>query len=95
VVAVGQNIDAPKPDAPAAEGAEPAPAPVVSGLITVQLPPDQAVLLTGLRDVGLSVTLNRPDYEPTPLPFQGTVPTFSGELGTSPYPEPAAGAKGK
>ncbi|MGB3413010.1 MAG: Flp pilus assembly protein CpaB [Microthrixaceae bacterium] len=97
VVAVGQNIDAPKPAAPVEEGAEApaATAPAASGLLTVQLPPDQAVLLTGLRDLGLSVTLNRPDYEPVPLPFRGTVPTFSGELGISPYPEQAAGAKGK
>ncbi len=98
VVAVGQNIQAPKPDAGTPKEGEEAAAsaPVLSGLITVQLPPDQAVILTGLRDLGgLSLTLNRPDYEPTPLPFQVAVPKFSGEAGVSPYPEQAAGAKGQ
>lgn len=97
VVAVGQNIEAPKPaDDSKEEDPAAAAAPVTSGLITVQLPPDQAVLLTSLRDLGgLSVTLNRPDYEPSPLPFVNAVPKFSGELGVSPYPEQAAGAKGQ
>lgn len=60
-----------------------------SGLITVQLPPEEAILLASLRDSSLWLTLNRPDYEPVPLPFEWSRPAFSGQLGVSPYPEEA------
>ncbi len=58
-----------------------------TGLITVQLPPEDAVLLASVRDSGLWLTLNRPDYEPVPLPFDWRRSVFSGQLGTSPYPD--------
>lgn len=90
VLAVGQNLG--EPVAAGAEGeAEAAPADNAgAGLITVQLPPDQAALLAGVLDSGLYLTLNRPDYEPVPVPFAPIVP-LPGELGLSPYPSNGAG----
>ena len=67
------------------------PAGAGSGLITVQLPPDQAALLAGVRTANLYLTLNRPDYEPVPVPFQPIVPGLPGEQGISPYPESSDG----
>lgn len=86
VLAVGQTLGEP---VAAAEGEEaPAgPAGGGSGLITVQLPPDQAALLAGVRTANLYLTLNRPDYEPVPVPFEPIVPNLPGEQGISPYPE--------
>jgi len=95
VLAVGQSLGQPVSAAPAAEGAEAtattAP-PVSSPLITVQLPPQQAQLLSSLRDASLYLTLNRPDYEPVPIPFTDSLPALPGEAGISPYAgQPAAG----
>jgi Flp pilus assembly protein CpaB len=85
VLAVGQSLGE-----PVAEGeGEEAAAGGGSGLITVQLPPDQAALLAGVRSASLYLTLNRPDYEPVPVPFQPIVPSLPGEDGRSPYPETA------
>ena len=61
-----------------------------SGMITVQLPPAEAAVLAGIRDASLYLTLNRPDYEPVPVPFSPVVPALPGELGVSPYPEQSA-----
>jgi len=90
VLAVGQDLG--DPVAAGAEGeGEAAPAEGAgSGLITVQLPPDQAALLAGVLDSGLYLTLNRPDYEPVPVPFAPIVP-LPGEPGLSPYPSSGAG----
>lgn len=100
VMAINNIIDAPAAPASAKSGedGEPAPPPPVqtaNGLVTVQLPPDQAQMLASVQDTGLYLTLNRPDYEPVPLPFSATFPTFSGELGKSPYPTSADEAKGQ
>ena len=97
VLAVGTNLGEPVAAAPAVEGEAPAaaaPAPT-SGLITVQLPPDQAIILAGVKDAGLYLTLNRPDYEPAPMPFVFQFPAFTGELGVSPYPEQPAESDGQ
>ena len=48
---------------------------------------DQAALLAGVRTANLYLTLNRPDYEPVPVPFEPIVPNLPGEQGISPYPE--------
>lgn len=88
VLAVGQSLG--EPVAEGEEGAEAAPAGAGSGLITVQLPPDQAAVLAGVRDASLYLTLNRPDYEPVPVPFAPIVP-LTGEQGVSPYPTTADG----
>lgn len=87
VLAVGTNLGEP---VAAAEGEAAPPAAAASSLITVQLPPDQAVLLASMKDSGLYLTLNRPDYEPVPLPFFNKIAAFTGELGVSPYPEQPA-----
>jgi len=93
VLAVGQSLGQPVAAAPAGEGedatATTAP-PASSPLITVQLPPDQAQLLATLRDASLYLTLNRPDYQPVPIPFTDSLPALPGETGTSPYPAQAA-----
>lgn len=98
VVAINNIIDAPKAAA-AAEGADgadaPAPAQSANGLITVQLPPDQAQLLASVQSAGLYMTLNRPDYEPVPIPFITEFPTFSGQLGATPYPTASKEAAGQ
>jgi Flp pilus assembly protein CpaB len=87
VLAVGQSLGE-----PVAEGEGEAAAPTGgSGLITVQLPPDQAALLAGVRTANLYLTLNRPDYEPVPVPFEPIVPSLPGEQGVSPYPESTDG----
>jgi hypothetical protein len=52
---------------------------------------DQAALLAGVRTANLYLTLNRPDYEPIPVPFQPIVPGLPGEQGISPYPESSDG----
>jgi Flp pilus assembly protein CpaB len=95
VLAVGQTLGEPVANAPTAEGEAPPPAPAGagSGLITVQLPPDQAVLLASLRNSALYLTLNRPDYEPVPAPFVGVLPVMPGETGESPYPESSDGGQ--
>lgn len=85
VLAVGTSLG--EPVAATAEGEAPAPAPEYSPLITVQLPPEQAVLLSGIRESGLYLTLNRPDYEPIPIPFFDWVQVFPGEAGVSVYPQ--------
>ena len=83
VLAVGQSLGEP---VAAAEGEEAAPANTGnSGLITVQLPPEDARILASVRESSLYLTLNRPDYEPVPVPFTKWVPNFSGVLGVSPY----------
>jgi pilus assembly protein CpaB len=83
VLAVGQSLGAP---VATVEGEEAPPPPTNTGLITVQLPPDQAVLLASVRQASLFLTLNRPDYEPVPVPFFSAVPTMPGIQGVSPYP---------
>lgn len=100
VVTINNIVDAPKaPAATPAEGAEAAATPAApqtaNGLITVQLPPDQAQLLATVQSAGLYMTLNRPDYQPTPIPFVTEFPSFSGQLGTTPYPATAGEAKGQ
>ena len=89
VLAVGQSLGV-----PVAQGTDGQPAEETqqqsSGLITVQLPPEQAVLLAGIRSSSLYLTLNRPDYELVPIPFQPIVPTLPGETGTSAYPDASA-----
>jgi Flp pilus assembly protein CpaB len=92
VLAVGTNLGEP---VATAEGEAAPAAPAASGMITVQLPPDQAVLLASVKDAALHLTLNRPDYEPVPLPFFNKVPAFGGELGVSPYPEQPAETDGQ
>jgi Flp pilus assembly protein CpaB len=83
VLAVGKSLG--EPVAAGEGGAPPAEAVGNAGLITVQLPPEQAALLASIRSSQLYLTLNRPDYEPIPLPLQPTVPTLPGEQGVSPY----------
>ena len=93
VLAVGQTLGEPVAAAPAeGEAAPPAPAGGGSGLITVQLPPDQAALLAGVRNSNLYLTLNRPDYEPVPVPFAPIV-ELPGVQGVSPYPESSEGGQ--
>jgi Flp pilus assembly protein CpaB len=96
VLAVGTNLGEP---VAAADGAAPAegapPPPATSSLITVQLPPDKAIVLASVKDSELWLTLNRPDYEPTPQPFQYVLPEFWGQQGVSPYPEQPAGTEGQ
>jgi Flp pilus assembly protein CpaB len=98
VLAVGQSLGQPvAAAAPAAEGGATtttAP-PQVSPLVTVQLPPDQAALLAGLRDAELYLTLNRPDYVPVPVPFTDSLPNLPGEDGVSPYPPTTTGPTGQ
>lgn len=91
VLAVGQSLGEPVAGAEG-EGEAAGPAGGGSGLITVQLPPDQAALLAGVRSANLYLTLNRPDYEPVPVPFLPIVPSLPGEEGRSPYPETSDGA---
>ena len=82
VLAVGQSLGEPV----AAEGEEAAPADQGNkGLITVQLPPEDAAILASVRESSLYLTLNRPDYEPVPVPYAPWVPTLSGVQGVSPY----------
>ena len=84
VLAVGQSLG--EPVAEPAEGeAAPAQEQANSGLITVQLPPDDAALLASMRDSSLYLTLNRPDYEPVPVPFFNWLPNLPGVQGISPY----------
>jgi hypothetical protein len=85
VLAVGQTLGEPVAEAEGEEASGPAGG--GSGLITVQLPPEQAALLAGVRSANLYLTLNRPDYEPVPVPFEPIVPNLPGEQGVSPYPE--------
>lgn len=100
VMAINNIIDAPGgPEAAPVTGEDgEAAAPTVqtaNGLVTVQLPPDQAQLLASVQEAGLYLTLNRPDYEPVPLPFISDFPAFSGQTGKSPYPTVTDGAKGQ
>lgn len=99
VVAISNIVDAPSAPAAAASGedGESAPPPVQTsnGLVTVQLPADQAQLLASVQDMGLYLTLNRPDYEPVPIPYMSDFPPFSGQLGTTPYPTSLDEAKGQ
>lgn len=98
VVAINNIIDAPKAESQEAkegDDAAAAPAQTANGLITVQLPPDQAQLLASVQSAGLYLTLNRPDYEPVPIPFVSTFPAFSGQLGTTPSTAPKSEAKGQ
>jgi pilus assembly protein CpaB len=82
VLAVGQNLGQPV----ASDSSDEASAPQeFTGLITVQLPPEDAALLAGLRDSSLYLTLNRPDYEPAPVPFRNWVGATPGITGSSPY----------
>ncbi|MEX0768415.1 MAG: Flp pilus assembly protein CpaB [Microthrixaceae bacterium] len=93
VLGVGKNLGTPVAAAEVAPGAEPAaaaPPAADSNLITVQIPAAQAPLLISLRAAGLYLTLNRPDYEPSPMPFISSLPSFSGEDGRSPYPAASA-----
>jgi Flp pilus assembly protein CpaB len=84
VLAVGQSLG--EPVAETAEGeAPPAEAPANAGLITVQLPPEDAALLASVRNSALYLTLNRPDYEPVPVPFFNWLPDLPGAQGLSPY----------
>ncbi len=84
VLAVGQSLG--EPVAETAEGeAPPAQDQANAGLITVQLPPDDAALLASVRDSSLYLTLNRPDYEPVPVPFFNWLPNLPGVQGLSPY----------
>jgi pilus assembly protein CpaB len=82
VLAVGQNLG--QPVASDSTDEETA-VQEFTGLITVQLPPEDAVLLAGIRDSSLYLTLNRPDYEPAPVPFRNWVGATSGITGSSPY----------
>ncbi len=84
VLAVGQSLGEPVANADGAPAD--APAGAGSGLITVQLPPDQAAVLAGARDANLYLTLNRPDYEPVPVPFSPSA-VLPGEKGISAYPQ--------
>lgn len=90
VIAVDRSLGQAAP-APAATGGDAAPAPApaasssgASGDVTVQLPPEQAALLASVRDGDLYLTLNRPDYEPKPLPAQAGLPALPGQLGATP-----------
>lgn len=91
VLAVGQSLGQP---VATAEGEAPPP-PTNTGLITVQLPPDQAVLLASVRNSSLYLTLNRPDYEPVPVPYFNFLPTMPGVIGVSPYPDSSDGNDGQ
>jgi pilus assembly protein CpaB len=82
VLAVGQSLG--EPVAETAEG-EPAPPTENAGMITVQLPPEDAAVLASVRNASLYLTLNRPDYEPVPVPFVNWLQAFPGEQGRSPY----------
>lgn len=86
VLGVGQSLGEP---VAAEEGVPAEPAVAGSGLITVQLPPAQAVRLVGMLGARLYLTLNRPDFEPVPIPFEGVVPDLPGEQGVSAYPQSA------
>jgi pilus assembly protein CpaB len=94
VLAVGQSLGEPVA-APAADEAAAAAPQEFSGLITVQLPPEEAVLLAGIRTASLYLTLNRPDYEPVPVPFFNWVPGLTGESGESPYKSQESGNPGQ
>jgi Flp pilus assembly protein CpaB len=98
VLAVGQSLGQPvAATAPAADGAA-APettAPQLSPLVTVQLPPNEAQLLASLRDADLYLTLNRPDYEPIPVPFVNSLPALPGETGQQTYPPTTNGPTGQ
>lgn len=94
VLAIGQTLGVPV--AQSADGAPVEEAPIESnGLITVQLPPDKAVLLASMRNSGLYLTLNRPDYEPVPSPLVSNVPELPGETGTPTYPDASAQSDGQ
>lgn len=92
VLAVGTRLDVPEPAAQTApeatsESAEQLPADNGdTSLITVQLPPDQAIKLASIRDASLYLTLNRPDYEPVPSPLAMSITNLPGIAGMSPYP---------
>jgi pilus assembly protein CpaB len=97
VLAVGQSLGEPvAASAPAADGATTTTAPPqASPLVTVQLPPNEAQILASLRDADLYLTLNRPDYQPVPLPFTNSLPNLPGETGQQTYPPTDSGPTGQ
>jgi Flp pilus assembly protein CpaB len=97
VLAVGQSLGQPvAASAPSADGATTTTAaPQASPLVTVQLPPNEAQILASLRDADLYLTLNRPDYQPVPLPFTNSLPNLPGETGQLTYPPTTTGPTGQ
>lgn len=66
-------------------GEEGAPQQAPSAFLTVQVPPEQAVLLASVRDAEMYAVLVPPDYEPRPIPLVISLPALPGELGETPY----------
>jgi len=97
VLAVGQSLGQPVAAAEPVDGAAPTETttPQVSPLVTVQLPPAEAQLLASVRDADLYLTLNRPDYQPVPVPFSNSLPELPGETGLPTYPPTAPGTTGQ
>ncbi len=58
-----------------------------STALTVQLPPEQAALLVGVRNADLYASLVPPDYELRPMPVQDLYPSFPGLDGVTIYEE--------
>lgn len=57
-----------------------------SGLVTVELPPDQAALLASFKDAELYLTLNSEGYQPVPVPFFSGLAGLPGESAQPVYP---------
>lgn len=93
VYAVGSSMGDP---VAAPEGADPAAAQAAakeqqeaaaqSGLITLELPPEQAALLASFKDAELYLTLNSEGYEPVPVPFVSSLAGLPGESAQPVYP---------
>jgi len=58
-----------------------------STALTVQLPPEQAALLVGVRNADLYASLVPPDYELRPMPVQDLYPSLPGLDGVTIYEE--------
>jgi Flp pilus assembly protein CpaB len=82
-VAAAEGADAEAAKAAAAEQQQAA---AQSGLVTLELPPDQAALLASFRDAELYLTLNSEGYEPVPVPFLSSLPGLPGESAQPVYP---------
>ena len=87
VFAVGTDVGT----AVASETGEGQEAVNTSTALTVQLPPEQAALLVGVRNADLYASLVPPDYELRPMPVQEEYPSFPGIEGVTVYQEETSG----
>lgn len=85
---LGQPVAAPAKgddEAAAAAAEQEAQAAAQSGLITLELPPEAALLLASFKDAELYLTLNGDGYEPVPVPFSSQFTGLPGESAAPVY----------